>query len=181
MIIDPSGAILAEAGEGEQLRTVSLDLPSQQLLREKFSTVAPAHYAFDDKDKIVSLAHCVPMVECRKKLGQRIVFTNGCFDILHAGHVEYLQEARRQGDFLVGLNSDHSVRSIKGESRPINQELQRARVLAALGCVDAVVLFSEDTPLKLITTLLPQVLVKGADWPEEAIVGAREVKANGGK
>ncbi len=182
MIIDPSGAILAEAGEGEQLRTISLDLPSQQLLREKFSTVAPAHYAFDDKDKIVSLAKCARMMECRKKLGQRIVFTNGCFDILHAGHVEYLQEARRQGDFLVvGLNSDHSIRSIKGESRPINQELQRARVLAALGCVDAVVLFSEDTPLNLITTLLPQVLVKGADWPEEAIVGAREVKENGGK
>jgi len=182
MLIDPSGSILAEAGEEEQLRSIPLDLSAQQLLREKFSTVAPASYAFDDNDKIVSLAECVRMVECRKKLGQRIVFTNGCFDILHAGHVEYLQEARKQGDFLVvGLNSDHSIRSIKGETRPINQELQRARVLAALGCVDAVVIFSEETPLNLITALLPQVLVKGADWPEEAIVGAGEVKAAGGK
>jgi len=182
MLIDPGGAILVEAGEDEQLLTRPLDLLPQQLLREKFSTVAPARYAFDDKDKIVSLADCVRMVGCRKKLGQRIVFTNGCFDILHAGHVEYLQEARRQGDFLVvGLNSDYSIRSIKGETRPINHELQRARVLAALGCVDAVVVFSEDTPLNLITALLPQVLVKGADWPEEAIVGAREVKENGGQ
>jgi rfaE bifunctional protein nucleotidyltransferase chain/domain len=153
-----------------------------QQLRERFNTVAPNRYVFEDREKILSLAECVETVNVRKNLGQRIVFTNGCFDILHAGHVEYLQEARKQGDFLVvGMNSDHSIRSIKGEQRPINKELQRARVLAALGCVDAVVVFGEDTPLNLITALLPQVLVKGADWPEEAIVGAQEVKAKGGQ
>jgi rfaE bifunctional protein nucleotidyltransferase chain/domain len=143
--------------------------------------VAPSAYPFDDQEKIVSLAECVRLVGYRKGLGQRIVFTNGCFDILHAGHVEYLQQARKQGDYLVvGLNSDQSIRSIKGEGRPINAESQRARVLAALGCVDSVVVFSDDTPLGLLTALLPQVMVKGADWPEDAIVGAKEVKANGG-
>jgi rfaE bifunctional protein nucleotidyltransferase chain/domain len=182
LIIDPSGEILLEAGEEEQLATISLDPQRQQQVRERFNTVAPASYPFDDQEKIVSLAECTRIVGLRKKQGQRIVFTNGCFDILHAGHVEYLQQARRQGDFLVvGLNSDRSIRSIKGENRPINEESRRARVLAALGCVDAVVLFSDDTPLHLITALLPQIMVKGADWPEDAIVGAREVKANGGK
>ncbi len=182
LIIDPSGEILLEAGEEEQLATISLDPQRQQQIRERFNTVAPAWYPFDDQDKIVSLAECTHIVELRKKQGQRIVFTNGCFDILHAGHVEYLQQARKQGDFLViGLNSDRSIRSIKGENRPINEESRRARVLAALGCVDAVVLFSDDTPLNLITALLPQIMVKGADWQEDAIVGASEVKANGGK
>ena len=182
MILDPRGEILWEAGEEEQLAAIPLDPLLPQQLRERFNTVAPNRYVFDDRDKIVSLAECVAMVNVRKNLGQRIVFTNGCFDILHAGHVEYLQEARKQGDFLVvAMNSDHSIRSIKGERRPINKESQRARVLAALGCVDAVVVFGEDTPLHLITALLPQVLVKGADWPEEAIVGAQEVKANGGQ
>lgn len=182
MIIAPDGEILREAGEEEQLLAIAIDPLKQQQLRDRFNTVAPNRFVFDDRDKIVSLGQCIEMVTVRKKLGQRIVFTNGCFDILHAGHVEYLQEARKQGDFLVvGLNSDGSIRSIKGEKRPINQESQRARVLAALGCVDAVVMFGDETPLRLITALLPQVLVKGADWPEEAIVGAKEVKANGGK
>jgi rfaE bifunctional protein nucleotidyltransferase chain/domain len=182
LIIDPSGEILLEAGEEEQLATISLDPQRQQQVRERFNTVAPASYPFDDQEKIVSLAECTRIVGLRKKQGQRIVFTNGCFDILHAGHVEYLQQARKQGDFLVvGLNSDQSIRLIKGENRPINEESRRARVLAALGCVDAVVLFNDDTPLHLITALLPQIMVKGADWPEDAIVGAREVKANGGK
>ncbi|MCI5160448.1 MAG: D-glycero-beta-D-manno-heptose 1-phosphate adenylyltransferase [Candidatus Electrothrix sp. AX5] len=114
--------------------------------------------------------------------GSKIVFTNGCFDILHAGHVSYLEEARRCGDCLViGLNSDRSVQALKGPSRPVNSELERARVLAALGCVDFVVLFDEDTPLRLITALLPDILVKGADWSEDQIAGAAEVKAAGGK
>ncbi len=182
LIIDPSGEILLEAGEEEQLAVISLDPQRQQQVRERFNTVAPTWYPFDDQEKIVSLAECTRIVGLRKKQGQRIVFTNGCFDILHAGHVEYLQQARKQGDFLVvGVNSDRSVRSIKGENRPINEESRRARVLAALGCVDAVVLFNDDTPLHLITALLPQIMVKGADWQEDAIVGAREVKANGGK
>ncbi|NOQ46192.1 MAG: D-glycero-beta-D-manno-heptose 1-phosphate adenylyltransferase [Desulfobulbaceae bacterium] len=131
---------------------------------------------------MLPLHKLVEIVALRKKTGQKIVFTNGCFDIIHAGHVEYLQQARRQGDFLVlGLNDDLSIRSIKGPDRPVNEELQRARVLAALGCVDAVVLFGEDTPINLITTLLPDVLVKGADWEEDEIVGAAEVKAAGGR
>ena len=182
LIIGPGGEILLEAGEGEELRGVALDPRSQQQVRERFNTVAPAPYPFDDQEKILTLADCVRIVGLRKKQGQRIVFTNGCFDILHAGHVDYLQQARKQGDFLVvGLNSDRSIRSIKGENRPINEESRRARVLAGLGCVDAVVLFSDDTPLQLISALLPQVMVKGADWQEDAIVGAGEVKANGGK
>jgi rfaE bifunctional protein nucleotidyltransferase chain/domain len=182
LVIDPGGEILLEAGEEKQLATIALDPQKQQQVRERFNTVAPAPYPFNDLEKIFSLRECVRVVGLRKKQGQRIVFTNGCFDILHAGHVEYLQQARREGDFLVvGLNSDRSIRSIKGSGRPINEESRRARVLAALGCVDAVVLFGSDTPLELITALLPQVMVKGADWQEDAIVGAREVKANGGR
>jgi rfaE bifunctional protein nucleotidyltransferase chain/domain len=96
--------------------------------------------------------------------------------------VDYLQKARRQGDYLIlGLNDDQSIRSLKGTARPVNEESKRARVLAALGCVDAVVLFGEDTPLNLITRLRPHVLVKGADWDEHEIVGAAEVKASGGR
>ncbi len=182
LVIDPGGEILLEAGEEEQLTAIALDPRQQQQIRQRFNTVAPAPYPFDDLEKIFTLGECVHVVELRKKQGQRIVFTNGCFDILHAGHVEYLQQARREGDFLVvGLNSDRSIRSIKGSGRPINEESRRARVLAALGCVDAVVLFSDDTPLELITALLPQVMVKGADWDEDAIVGAAEIKANGGR
>jgi len=182
LIIDPGGEILLEAGEEEQLATIALDWQRQQQLRQRFNTVAPAPYPFDDQEKILGLAECVRIVGLRKQQGQRIVFTNGCFDILHAGHVEYLQQARKQGDFLVvGLNSDRSIQAIKGSNRPINEESRRARVLAGLGCVDAIVLFSDDTPLELITALLPHVMVKGADWQEDAIVGALEVKANGGK
>ncbi len=114
--------------------------------------------------------------------GSRIVFTNGCFDILHAGHVRYLSEARSYGDILVvGLNSDKSVKLIKGEKRPIIPELQRAEVLAGLCCVDYVTLFHESDPLKLIEKLKPDILVKGADWAEDQIVGADIVNANGGK
>ncbi len=181
LIIAPTGDILLESGEEECLAWQVLDQQQQKQLRQRFNTVAPCPYPAREDKKIVSLAECAIMVAARKDIGQRIVFTNGCFDILHAGHVEYLQEARKQGDFLVlGLNSDHSIRTIKGEKRPINEESQRARVLAALSCVDAIILFGDDTPLKLITALLPHILVKGADWEEEAIVGAREVKANGG-
>lgn len=182
LLVAPSGEILFEAGEHEQLAVVDLEFSQQRQLRERFNTVADAGYFFDDANKVLSQAQCAAVVAQRKNIGQQIVFTNGCFDILHAGHVEYLQEARRQGDFLiVGLNSDSSIRSIKGEGRPVNDEIQRARVLAALGCVDVVVLFGDDTPLGLITALLPHVLVKGADWAEDAIVGAAEVKAAGGR
>jgi D-beta-D-heptose 7-phosphate kinase / D-beta-D-heptose 1-phosphate adenosyltransferase len=110
----------------------------------------------------------------------RVVFTNGCFDILHRGHVEYLAAARSLGDLLVvGLNSDASVRRLKGEGRPVNPADDRALVLAALEAVDQVVIFDEDTPFDLISALLPDVLVKGGDYSVETIVGAREVIAAG--
>ncbi len=113
---------------------------------------------------------------------QKIVFTNGCFDILHKGHVTYLQEARRLGDVLiVGLNSDASVQRLKGPARPINSELDRKYVLEALRWVDCVSLFDEDTPLNLILKVKPDILVKGGDWPVEKIVGAKEVLADGGE
>ncbi len=181
LIIAPNGDILQEADDQERLIWQTIDPQQQTQLRQRFNTVAPCPYPARENQKIVSLAQCAAIIKARKNIGQRIVFTNGCFDILHAGHVEYLQAARQQGDFLIlGLNSDSSIRAIKGETRPINNESQRAQVLAALACVDAIVLFGDETPLHLITTLRPQVLVKGADWEEEAIVGGREVKANGG-
>ena len=110
------------------------------------------------------------------------MFTNGCFDILHAGHVTYLEKARQLGDVLVvGVNSDNSVRRIKGPGRPINPEEDRLKVISALQAVDYVALFSEDTPLRLIQTLRPDTLVKGADWKKDEIVGGREVQSWGGK
>lgn len=117
-----------------------------------------------------------------KREGKRLVFTNGCFDLLHAGHVRYLQEARALGDALaVGLNSDRSVRILKGEGRPILNEEERAEVIAALEAVDYVVIFDEETPRALIADLLPDVLVKGGDWPLDQIVGRDEVESAGGR
>jgi len=118
-----------------------------------------------------------------KKAGKSIVFTNGCFDILHAGHVRYLAAARSEGDVLVvGLNSDKSVKLIKDEKkRPIITQTQRAEVLSALSSVDFVILFDEPDPLKLIQDVRPDVIVKGGDWAEKDIIGADFVKANGGK
>ena len=113
--------------------------------------------------------------------GKRIVFTNGVFDLLHPGHVRYLQRARALGDALiVGLNSNRSVRASKGAGRPIMPESERTEILAALACVDAVVVFDEDTPHAIISALQPDVLVKGADWAENAIVGRDIVEARGG-
>jgi rfaE bifunctional protein nucleotidyltransferase chain/domain len=116
-----------------------------------------------------------------KKKNQHVVFTNGCFDILHRGHVSYLQNARNLGDFLiVGVNSDLSVSRLKGPTRPIQNEDDRLFILAGLECVDAVVLFEEDTPIRLIEQLLPDVLVKGGDYVIEEIVGYDVVTKNGG-
>lgn len=113
--------------------------------------------------------------------GKRLVFTNGCFDLLHPGHVRYLKEARSLGDALVvALNSDRSVRVLKGEGRPILNEAERAEVISALGAVDYVVVFDEETPRELIKELLPDVLVKGGDWTLDGIVGREEVEAAGG-
>jgi rfaE bifunctional protein nucleotidyltransferase chain/domain len=111
-----------------------------------------------------------------------IVLTNGVFDLLHPGHVRYLQDARREGDALVvAVNSDRSVRAIKGPTRPVNPEDERAEVLAALACVDAVVVFDEDDPQQVISRLQPDVLVKGADWAEDAIIGRESVESRGGR
>ncbi len=133
------------------------------------------------KHKIRTLEELQSYSQKWKEEDEKVVFTNGCFDILHLGHIDYLEKARQKGTrLIVGLNSDASVKRLKGESRPINPEYARARLLAALQFTDAIVIFEEDTPLKLITTLLPDVLVKGSDYSIENIVGAKEVMANGG-
>jgi len=132
--------------------------------------------------KIVDIQSFLAAREEMKRAGNRLVFTNGCFDLLHAGHVRYLSEARALGDALVvALNSDRSVRELKGEGRPILNEQERAEVIAALEAVDYVVIFDEETPRELITALLPDVLVKGGDWPLDEIVGRDEVEAAGGR
>lgn len=133
--------------------------------------------------RVIGLTDLVRLCNIWRMKGDRIVFTNGCFDILHRGHVEYLQEAASLGDRLViGLNSDASVRRQgKGADRPLNDEASRAKVLAALRLVDAVVIFDEDTPLALIEAVQPDVLVKGGDWSPDRIVGAEIVKARGGE
>ena len=134
------------------------------------------------EQKIKTLGALSRTVSALKSKDKRVVFTNGCFDILHVGHVTYLKKARGLGDALVvGLNSDSSVRAIKGKGRPINREADRAKVLSALYFVDYVTIFSDPTPERLIKTLKPDVLVKGADWREEHIVGADFVKSYGGK
>jgi rfaE bifunctional protein nucleotidyltransferase chain/domain len=120
--------------------------------------------------------------EARRRAGLKVVFTNGCFDLLHGGHVRYLNEAKGLGDVLVvGLNSDGSVGRLKGTGRPVTPERERAEILASLAAVDAVVLFAEDTPLGLVEALSPDVLVKGGDWDVEAIVGRDHVRARGGE
>ena len=122
------------------------------------------------------------LVDGLRSAAKRIVFTNGVFDLLHVGHLRYLQQARALGDaLLVGMNSDRSVRAIKGPDRPITSENERAEILEALACVDGAVIFDEDTPHTLIAALQPDVLVKGADWAEDAIVGRDLVEARGGR
>lgn len=134
------------------------------------------------KTKIVKLPVLKKEIERLRRKGCTIAFTNGCFDILHAGHVSYLQEAKRTNRVLiVGLNSDQSVRKIKGPKRPIVNEQARATMLAALACVDYVTLFNEVTPLRLIEALKPDILIKGADWKRKGAVGSDMVRANGGK
>ena len=134
------------------------------------------------KNKIVSRDGAAAMVNGWKSLGLKVVFSNGCFDIVHAGHVDYLSKARDLGDkLIIGLNSDDSVRRLKGKGRPVQDENARAALLAAFSFVDAVVVFDEDTPFKLISTLIPDILVKGSDYSVENIVGADVVLKNGGK
>jgi len=132
--------------------------------------------------KIVTPRALTAAVRAAQRRGRRVVFTNGCFDLLHVGHVRYLEQARRLGDLLVvAVNTDRSVRRIKGPHRPIVPQAQRAEVVSALGCVDYVVLFSTPTPQPLIATVRPDILVKGADWSVNQIAGKTEVEASGGK
>jgi len=127
-------------------------------------------------------ADAAAFAERQRAAGRRVVFTNGVFDILHPGHVRYLRQARALGEVLiVGLNADASVRRNKGPARPITPESERAEILSALECVDAVVVFDEDTPAEIIRAVQPDILVKGADWAEDAIVGRDTVEARGGK
>ncbi len=135
-----------------------------------------------ESKKWLSIESMVEAAEAHRAAGDCIVFTNGCFDLLHAGHVRYLSAARAEGDLLVvGLNSDASVKRIKAPGRPVVPENQRAEVLSALACVDYVILFDEPDPGNLIRQIAPDVLVKGADWSEDRIVGADTVTARGGK
>lgn len=132
--------------------------------------------------KVLLLAQVLPEIERARAHGKRIVFTNGCFDLLHIGHTRYLQDAKALGDILVvGVNSDASVRSLeKAPDRPIVPDVQRAEVVAALGCVDYVVIFAESDPGRLIAAIQPDVLVKGGDWPPDKIVGRDVVQQRGG-
>jgi rfaE bifunctional protein nucleotidyltransferase chain/domain len=131
---------------------------------------------------ILNLEQAILQFGPQHRNGRRIVFTNGCFDLLHPGHIASLEQARSFGDALiVGLNSDASVRALKGPGRPVFPELERAEILAALECVDAVVIFDASTPRDIIARLLPDVLVKGGDWPSDQIVGREEVEAAGGR
>jgi len=130
----------------------------------------------------VTIAEAQALVDRVRADSRTVVFTNGVFDLLHVGHLRYLQQARALGDALiVGLNSDRSVRANKGPSRPVTPEAERAEILEALACVDAVVVFDQETPYELIAAIQPDVLVKGADWAEDAIVGRDIVEARGGR
>jgi D-beta-D-heptose 7-phosphate kinase/D-beta-D-heptose 1-phosphate adenosyltransferase len=153
------------------------------------STVSPAEIISEvgrdhrDSDaKIKNRDVLAAIIADERKKGKRVVFTNGCFDLLHVGHVKYLQKARAFGDLLIlGLNSDASVRRLKGDKRPLIGEEERAHLLAALDCVDYVVLFDEDTPQKLIESIQPLVLVKGGDYSPEGVVGKDVVESYGGR
>jgi D-beta-D-heptose 7-phosphate kinase/D-beta-D-heptose 1-phosphate adenosyltransferase len=148
---------------------------------ELLSTLAP-QIALHAEDKVMTREELVSRVALWKANGERVVFTNGCFDLLHIGHITVLEQARRFGDrLIVAINSDASVSALKGPARPIVRERERSRVLAALAAVDAVVVFEEDTPLDLVLSLRPDVLVKGGDYGVDTIVGAKEVLSRGGQ
>lgn len=133
-------------------------------------------------EKIINFDEIEEIIQKDKELGKKIVFTNGCFDILHKGHITYLYEAKKLGDILIiGLNSDNSIKRIKGEKRPILPEDERAFILSALEMVDYVVIFEEDTPYELIKRVKPDVLVKGGDWDVKNIVGRDIVESYNGK
>jgi D-beta-D-heptose 7-phosphate kinase/D-beta-D-heptose 1-phosphate adenosyltransferase len=134
------------------------------------------------KEKIKEKETLLRIIQDLKTNKKRIVFTNGCFDLLHVGHIRYLEEAKALGDILVvGVNSDDSVRRLKGPGRPILPQEERTEILSGLGCVDYIIVFDEWTPMELISSLQPQILVKGGDWTKETIVGREVVERSGGK
>lgn len=189
MVLSVIGLVLAAGGDyaeavalgnvagGLEVEKIGVALISRQ---EIISDLVEHHAS--GFSKIKTWATTAEECHRRQRAGQKVVFTNGCFDLLHVGHVRLLAQAAQQGDFLVvGLNSDSSVKRLKGDSRPVNDEMSRAEVLAALGCVDAVAIFSEDTPRELINTLRPDVLVKGGDYKPHEVVGRDEVESWGGR
>lgn len=186
LISAPQGGVLAEAGEGPEEILAPLDWRAAEEFRKALPAMSgrqPAAYHLPcGPGKLTTASELAPRLAAIQASGGRVVFTNGCFDLLHVGHVRYLAQARACGDCLVvGLNTDGSVARLKGPGRPVVGEARRAEVLAALEAVDWVVLFAEDTPERLIGQLQPDVLVKGADWRPEAIVGREIVEARGGR
>jgi D-beta-D-heptose 7-phosphate kinase/D-beta-D-heptose 1-phosphate adenosyltransferase len=150
--------------------------------RQELLATLSRHNLNQHTNKICTLEQAEAQVAFWRAGGERVVFTNGCFDLLHIGHVALLQRAKQEGDrLIVGLNSDSSVHGLKGANRPVVGEFERAQLLASMSVVDAVVIFSDQTPLKLIRTLRPDVLAKGADYSEEQVVGAAEVRTWGGR
>ncbi len=182
-IIAPDGEIIGVLDQEPGLLIRKIDLERKKNARKAFFTARPAsEWAFHLEEKILPLEKLKTTARRRRRAGQKMVFTNGCFDLLHAGHVSYLKKARLLGDFLVvGLNSDSSIKAIKGSRRPVNPEVNRAMVLSALAFIDYLVIFRQETPEHLIRELEPDVLVKGADWEEDRIVGADFVKSLGGR
>lgn len=168
---------LANAAAGLEVEVFGVQpIPLEQLHHSVLMLATPQH------GKVRTLAQAALEAAALRKQGKKVVFTNGCFDVLHSGHVTLLDKAAAEGDFLiVGLNDDASVRRLKGESRPVNNQEDRARVLGAIGAVGAVVLFPEDTPLNLIESIRPDVLVKGADYSKANIIGASFVESHGGR
>jgi D-beta-D-heptose 7-phosphate kinase / D-beta-D-heptose 1-phosphate adenosyltransferase len=156
-------------------------LGTTTVLPEELRTALRAGDAFGER-KVLQRGELAVAVQHRRQQGERIVFTNGCFDLLHVGHIQYLQQAQAMGECLVvALNDDASVRLLKGEKRPLLPQDERARLLAALACVDYVTIFSEATPLALIEFLRPHILVKGGDYILDTVVGRKEVEAYGGE
>jgi len=178
----PSAIRLANVAGGLEVEKVGVvTVTREEIIGDLLNTpmIADPNAA---TNKLRVLARLVPEIEARRRLGQRVAFTNGCFDILHLGHVQYLNEARSQADCLVvGLNTDASVRGLKGTGRPINSEDARAAVLAGLAAVDYLVLFGDETPIELIRAIKPDVLVKGADYRKDQVVGADLVESYGGR
>jgi D-beta-D-heptose 7-phosphate kinase/D-beta-D-heptose 1-phosphate adenosyltransferase len=170
---------LANVAGGLEVEKIGVaTVTRDEILRD---LLTPGHLAATP-NKVLALESLVQETDYRRRLGQRIVFTNGCFDVLHAGHVQYLQEARAQGDVLVvGLNSDASIRALKGKLRPVQPLAARSLILAGLQAVDFVTVFEDATPMHLIQALRPEVLVKGSDYSKDEVVGAEFVESYGGR